>query len=99
MPALQALRPVFHPVAHAARWLVLGCALAAGAVHAAESAPAAAQHYQIPAGPLGRAVAEVAASSGMALSFDPALTQGLNSPAVAGSFTPQAALQRLPTVR
>lgn len=99
MPALQASRPVFHPVAQAVRLAVLGCALAAGAAHAAESAPAAApaavQSYQIPAGPLGRAVAEVAAASGLALSFDPALTQGLSSPAVAGSFTPQAALQRL----
>ncbi|MBV7417861.1 TonB-dependent siderophore receptor [Comamonas sp. CMM03] len=99
MPAFQASRPVFHPVAHAVRLVLLGCALAAGAAHAADPVPAttpmAAQSYQIPAGPLGRALAEVAAAAGVALSFDPALTQGLSSPGVAGSFTPQAALQRL----
>ncbi|MEG2048550.1 MAG: TonB-dependent receptor plug domain-containing protein, partial [Comamonas sp.] len=98
MPALQASRPIFHPVAQAVRLAVLGCALAVGAVHAASPAaavPMMAQSYQIAAGPLGRALAEVAAASGVALSFDPALTQGLNSPALVGSFTPHDALKRL----
>ncbi len=80
-----------HPVAHAARLALLGWALATAAVHAAGPA----QSYQIAPGPLGRALAEVAATSGVALSFDPALTQGRQSPALSGSHTPREALQRL----
>ena len=100
MPAFEASRPVFHPVAQAVRLAVLGCALAVGAAHSAQpasasAAAATAQSYQIAAGPLGRALAQVAAASGLALSFDPALTQGLSSPAVVGSFTPHEALRRL----
>ncbi len=80
-----------HPVAHAARLALLGWALATAAVHAAGPA----QSYQIAPGPLGRALAEVAATSGVALSFDPALTQGRQSPALSGNHTPREALQRL----
>ncbi len=80
-----------HPVAHAARLALLGWALATAAVHAADPA----QSYQIAPGPLGRALAEVAATSGVALSFDPALTQGRQSPALSGNHTPREALQRL----
>ncbi|MEF9963437.1 MAG: TonB-dependent siderophore receptor [Comamonas sp.] len=85
-----------HPVASAARIALLGWALAVGAtpaVHAADES--ATQAYQIAPGPLGRALAQVASAAGMALSFDPALTQGRQSPALGGSFTPQEALQRL----
>lgn len=53
------------------------------------------QTYQIAPGPLGRALAEVASSAGMALAFDPALTDGRQSPALVGSYTPREALQRL----
>ncbi len=80
-----------HHVAHAARLALLGWALATAAVHAADPA----QSYQIAPGPLGRALAEVAATAGIALSFDPALTQGRQSPALSGSHTPREALQRL----
>ncbi len=80
-----------HPVAHAARLALLGWALATAAVHAADPA----QSYQIAPGPLGRALAEVAATAGIALSFDPALTQGRQSPALSGNHTPREALQRL----
>lgn len=80
-----------HPVAHAARLALLGWALATAAVHAAEPA----QSYQIAPGPLGRALSEVAATAGIALSFDPALTQGRQSPALSGNHTPREALQRL----
>ena len=85
-----------HPLAHAARLALLGWALAAGAAQATDG-PAAgpAQAYQIAPGPLGRALAEVAATAGIALSFDPALTQGRQSPALSGSHTPREALQRL----
>lgn len=102
MPASLAPRPVFHPVAAAAHLALLGMALSAGTAQAAPDALAAPpavtpalQHYQIAAGPLGRSLAEVAAGAGMALSFDPALTQGLHSPAVSGNLAPREALQRL----
>lgn len=102
MSSSPAPHPVFHPVAAAVRLSLLGMALATGAAQAAAdravpppSATPSAQHYHIAPGPLGLSLAEVAAGAGMALSFDPALTQGLHGPAVVGSFTPREALQRL----
>ncbi len=56
---------------------------------------AAPRSWNIPAGPLGRTLASFAAESGIALSFDPALTQGRNSPAVSGRYTPREAAARL----
>ncbi|MDQ7970266.1 MAG: TonB-dependent siderophore receptor [Oxalicibacterium faecigallinarum] len=53
------------------------------------------QTYNIPAGPLGRNLSTFAAQSGVALSFDPALTAGLNSPSLHGSFSPRAAITHL----
>ena len=83
----------------AARSALLGLAFAAatGAGHAAESAsaPAAKSSYRIPAGPLGRTLSGVAVGSGIALSFDPALTEGLTSPEVSGSYSVQEVLERL----
>jgi len=91
-----------HPLAHAARLALLGWAIAAGAAQATQATQAAdrpadgpVQTYQIAPGPLGRALAEVAATAGIALSFDPALTQGRQSPALSGSHTPREALQHL----
>src|SRR5690606_9334949 len=66
--------------AHAA-----GVSLDGAAVHA----------YNIPAGPLGRNLSNFAAQSGVALSFDPALTAGLTSPALSGSYAPRDAIGRL----
>ena len=98
MPAALASRPVLQPVAHAARLALLGWALAGTPAAQAADAPAprhSAQAYQIASGPLGRALAEVASAAGIALSFDPALTRGRQSPALSGSYTPREALQRL----
>lgn len=85
-----------RPLAHAARLALLGWAIAAGAAQAADR-PAAGpvQTYQLAPGPLGRALAEVAATAGVSLSFDPALTQGRQSPALSGRYTPHEALQHL----
>ncbi|TDS85023.1 TonB-dependent siderophore receptor [Comamonas sp. JUb58] len=90
-----------RPVSHAVRLALLSGLLLAGSVQAAQEATASGaaleptQRYELAAGPLGRTVSEVAAAAGIALSFDPALTQGQHSPALSGSFTPQMALQRL----
>lgn len=79
----------------------LSLALSAGAVPPALAAATATldspatRAYQLPAGPLGRNLANVAAGAGLALSFDPALTEGRISPALAGSYTVREALHRL----
>lgn len=51
--------------------------------------------YRIDAGPLGRALSAAAVNAGIALSFEPALTDGLSSPPLAGSFTAREAFARL----
>ena len=56
---------------------------------------AAARSYSVPAGPLGRVLSSFAASSGIALSFDPKLTEGLNSPGLDGSYTTREGFARL----
>ena len=69
----------------------------APAASAAESAlnSTATRSYQIQAGPLGRSLVNVAAGAGIALSFDPALTEGRSSPALTGNYTVREALNRL----
>lgn len=51
--------------------------------------------YQLPAGPLGALLSQAAAQGGIALSFDAALTRGLQSPGLSGTFTPLNALEQL----
>lgn len=55
----------------------------------------AARSYNIPAGALGTSLATFASQSGLLLSFDPALTSGLNAPALSGSHTVRGGLERL----
>ena len=63
------IRDSFIPVAHAA----------------SETLDAlAARPYNLASGPLGRTLSSFAAQAGIALSFDPALTEGLLSPALSG---------------
>jgi iron complex outermembrane receptor protein len=82
---------------------LLSLALSAGAVPVAFAAGTAtldspvARAYQLSAGPLGRNLAHVAAGAGLALSFDPALTEGRISPVLDGSYTVREALNRLLT--
>ena len=83
-------------LARAVRIALLSMTLAAGpAVIAAEAPDAAPQTYQLPAGPLGRTLSGVAVGAGIPLSFDPALTAGLSSPALTGNYPPRMALERL----
>ena len=56
---------------------------------------AAVRSYDIPAGPLSTSLATFASQSGLLLSFDPALTRGLNAPALSGSHAARAGLERL----
>jgi iron complex outermembrane receptor protein len=68
----------------------------ASAAESALNSPAT-RSYQMPAGPLGRSLVNVAAGAGIALSFDPALTEGRSSPALTGNYTVREALHRLLT--
>ena len=51
--------------------------------------------YDVPAGPLGKALGLFAAQSGIALAFDPALTEGKSSLALTGQYTPRVAAETL----
>lgn len=51
--------------------------------------------YDIPPGPLGATLSSFAMDSGIALSFQPALTEGLFSPGLVASCTSQEAAKRL----
>lgn len=51
--------------------------------------------YRIAPGPLGSTLSAFAVEAGIALSFQPALTEGLSSPGLRGDFTAQQALTRL----
>jgi len=85
------------PLQHALAAALLGLALNAGAQVQAVDRPAldATHSVRLPAGTLGRTLAAFATQAGLALSFDPALTEGLNSPGLTGSYTARQALERL----
>jgi iron complex outermembrane receptor protein len=51
--------------------------------------------YNIPAGPLGATLSSFAVDAGIALSFEPALAEGLNSPALNGKYSTREAVNRL----
>ncbi|WP_373986876.1 TonB-dependent siderophore receptor [Duganella sp. BuS-21] len=99
--------PIIRPtsserrLSRAVRIALFSMTLAAGQAvmpaMAAEASAAAPQTYQLAPGPLGRTLSGVAVGAGIALAFDPALTEGLTSPALQGSYTPRAALEQLLT--
>jgi iron complex outermembrane recepter protein len=74
--------------------IALGCAcvpaMAAGLLDSEQ-----ARSVHIEAGPLGRALSMLAVQTGLALSFDPALTDGRSAPALNGNYTPREAFARL----
>lgn len=99
----QRLRPT--RIAAAVQLVVLGGLLAAwqpgalaqSATPAAEQAQRAAERraYDIPAGPLGEALARFARESGALLAATPEQVQGKTSPGARGTFSTQAALDAL----
>lgn len=98
-PRPPAERRLNTALRHASMVLALGglagTVLPAFAAETVSLDAAAPRAYDIPAGPLGRTLATFAVGSGIALSFDPALTQGRSSPAVSGRFTAREAIDRL----
>ena len=78
--------------------LTLAFAATGPSAHAAQTSTLdnpSSRPYRIEAGPLGRALSAAAVNAGIALSFEPALTDGLSSPALVGSFTAREAFARL----
>jgi len=73
-------------------WLIGGLAWAQPA---AAATPSASATYDIPAGPLGQALARFAEQSGLSLSFDPALVAGKTTAGLGGSHAPLDALAKL----
>ena len=73
----------------------LACALSAHAQTSpsAPAAPAASsvRSYDLPAQPLGSALARIGAESGQQIGIDAELVRGLTAPAVRGSYTPEQA--------
>lgn len=94
-------RPALRPITAQLRAALLG--LATGALLAPASLLAAdtptrqlsPQSYALPAGPLSQVLYAFAAQAGITLSFDPALTEGLNSSGLSGSYNPAAGLARI----
>ncbi|MEG1041170.1 MAG: TonB-dependent receptor [Pseudomonas sp.] len=85
-------------LAKAVRTAVLSVALIA--TNAWSAAPhslnaVASKVYDIPAGPLGRALSSFAVASGIALSFEPALTEGLYSQGLSGNYSAQDGIAQL----
>lgn len=87
------------PVARRRTALVLSIALVAGGTSplllAQPLDTVAVRNYTIAPGPLGHALASFAVASGVALSFDPALTDGLQSPGLSGAYSPASGMQQL----
>lgn len=78
--------------------LALLCATAlttASAAIAAPGRPEAAFRFDIAAQPLSQALNQLALRSDREILFSPALTQGKRSPGLSGTFTAEAALERL----
>jgi outer-membrane receptor for ferric coprogen and ferric-rhodotorulic acid len=96
----HALKPPALALQAALLGLAVAASLAALAPRAHAAEPPAldnttTRNYRIEPGPLGRALSAAAVTAGLALSFDPALTEGRSSPALAGSFTAREAFARL----
>jgi iron complex outermembrane receptor protein len=88
------LKPVFRSVLLSLALSVATCPLAL--VAAAMQLDAVAIHaYNIAPGPLGATLSSFAVDAGIALSFEPALTEGLISPGLSGSYSTQEAVTRL----
>ena len=94
--SVRALRPQASPLAQAARQALLTMALATAclpAVHAQDAtAPAA---YSVPAGPLGDALTQFAASAGVSVQLDAALVAGRRSAGLDGRFGVRDGFARL----
>jgi hemoglobin/transferrin/lactoferrin receptor protein len=89
-------RPPASPLAQAARQALLAMALATAglpAVHAQDATTVAA--HSVPAGPLGDALTQFAASAGVSVQLDATLVAGRRSPGLDGRFGVREGFARL----
>lgn len=92
---------VARPLPGAIRAALLSLALASAAspmAHAATPQPLdshTSRNYQIAPGPLGATLSRFAVEAGIALSFQPALTDGRSSPGLAGNYSVSQAIEQL----
>lgn len=94
LPQRLALQPRLIALAVSAACALI-CAPAATAQTAAPAGAASAvRAYQLPAGPLGATLMQIAQQSGQAISVDPDLVRGLQAPAIRGNFTAAEAMQQ-----
>ena len=100
MLVARSLRPD-HSLKLAVRCALLSLALSSGVAPltlAATPTPldaVASRTYQIAPGPLGMTLSTVAVEAGIALSFQPSLTEGLTSPGLSGTYSAEEAISRL----
>ncbi|ARU88951.1 TonB-dependent receptor [Pseudomonas sp. M30-35] len=99
MTALRSL-PKRHPVTLAVRSAIISLALVGSCANTWAApmqslATSPAKVFNIPAGPLGHTLSRFAAETGISLSFEPALTEGLMSPGVSGNYSAADAAARL----
>lgn len=85
--------PLHHPFPlHALAIATLSCALTAHAQNSTHTAkPPAVHSYDVPAQPLGSALARIAAASGQQISINAELVRGHTAPAVRGDYTAEQA--------
>ena len=96
MPVVPATTPPFRRTAYALFGLLIsGACTQAWAAQPQALTSSQVRSYQIPAGNLGQTLSRFAAESHIALSFDPSLTDGQQSPGLSGSYSPLEALTRL----
>ncbi|MGC5704450.1 TonB-dependent receptor [Pseudomonas sp. NFXW11] len=90
-------RPLTPVIRSALLGLVLGCGVGLPLLAAEPQAldSRSLRSYNIAPGPLGPTLSSLAVDAGMALSFQPELTEGLSSPSLNGRYTPQEAASRL----
>lgn len=85
----QRIKPSFRKSALA---VAIGLTMMTSGVYAETTNPS---RYQIPSGPLSTSLSSFAADSGIALSFDPKLTNGLTSAPVSGVMSADKALEQM----
>lgn len=97
---ITATQTAVKPLNRAVKAALLGMALAVPTGMALMAVPAWAQtagdaQFDIPAGPLGSALTQFAATAGVTVSFDPAYANGKKTSGLQGRYTPEAGLRQL----
>lgn len=87
--------PFMRPIARTLRLTLLAATLAATPAFAQTTTERTPSPTAQPAGPLGLALSTFAAQRGVALSFDPALTEGRRAPALPADFSTEQGFARL----